>query len=186
MIVALAGRRADTPGASPRRFPLRNVHGVRERLVGLLKARRATTLVSSAACGADLVAQDAARSLGIRRIVVLPYAPAIFRERSVIDRPGDWGRAYDTLIVEVQSGLVELVQLHETQSPDESHRAFAATNTAIIERAEQLAREAGERESILAIVVWDGASRGPDDLTDEFRRQALARAVPVVEVSTVD
>ena len=117
---------------------------------------------------------------------MLPYAPAIFRERSVIDRPGDWGRAYDTLIVEVQSGLVELVQLHETQSPDESHRAFAATNTAIIDRAEQLAREAGEREPILAVVVWDGVSRGPDDLTDEFRRQAVARAMPVVEVSTVD
>ena len=119
-------------------------------------------------------------------MVVLPYAPDVFRERSVVDRPGEWGPAYDTLIAESLSGLVELVILHSAQSPDESYRAFAATNTAIIDRAEQLAREASERESILAVVVWDGASRGPDDLTDEFRRQALARAVPVVEVSTVD
>ena len=186
MIVALAGRRVDAPHASPERFSLKNVPRVRERLATLLSARHATALVSSAACGADLVAQDAARSLGLRRIVVLPYPPGLFRERSVIDRPGDWGASFDALIAESQSGLVELVTLDQPQSAAASYQAFAATNDAILDRAQQAAREALESESLLAVVVWDGAPRGPDDLTDHFRHEASARGASVIELSTLD
>ena len=91
MIVALAGRRIDKPDADAPRFPLTSVDLVRGRLHHLLSVKKVTTLVCSAACGADLLALAAARDLGIRRRVILPFTRERFRVTSVVDRPGDWG-----------------------------------------------------------------------------------------------
>src|ERR1700687_257733 len=99
-IVALAGRRVDPVDADTRRFPLENVTLVRKRLSELFVAERATALVSSAACGADLAALEAAERLGLRWRIVLPFAPERFRQTSVIDRPGDWGPVFDRLIAQ--------------------------------------------------------------------------------------
>ena len=96
--IALAGRRIDAPDAETPRFPLANVPLVRDRLRAFFVERGAGTLVCSAACGADLVALEAAESLGMRRRIVLPFDPARFRQTSVTDRPGDWGPTYDRLV----------------------------------------------------------------------------------------
>src|SRR5688500_11638506 len=98
MVIALAGRRIDAEGAEIRRFPLQNVDTVEQRLHVFLERNGSTTLVSSAACGADLLAQAAAGLLGIRRLVILPFERDRFRETSVTDRPGDWGQAYERLL----------------------------------------------------------------------------------------
>jgi len=97
-VVALAGRRIDAPGADPPRFPPERVPAVRQRLVDMLAAERAAVLVCSAACGADLVALEAAERLGLRRRIVLPFAAERFRTTSVTDRPGDWGPLFDRMI----------------------------------------------------------------------------------------
>src|SRR5581483_7775479 len=94
-VVALAGRRIDGAKTQPPRFPLNQVHEVSRRLGDALRKVRAVALVCSAACGADLVALKEAEQLGLRRRIVLPFAKDKFRETSVIDRPGDWGRIYD-------------------------------------------------------------------------------------------
>jgi hypothetical protein len=65
-VIALAGRRIDAPDAETPRFPLAAVPFVREQLDALFADRGATALVCSAACGADLVALDAATELGLR------------------------------------------------------------------------------------------------------------------------
>lgn len=186
MIVALAGRRVDARDSETPRFPLRNVGLVRDRLRELLREHDARTLVSSAACGADLIGQDVARDLGLRRVVVLPYPVDVFRERSVTDRPGDWGALYDEIIAGVGGENGELVELNEPQDSDASQQAFIAVNKAILERAEQLVDETGEVEGMLAVILWDGASRGSDDLTDHFRGEALARGAKIAEVPTTD
>ena len=92
MIIALAGRRVDSADAKESRFPLRNVERVRTRARAVLKEKGATTLVSSAACGADLIAVSEAGQLGLRRRVILPFGRSRFQESSVTDRPGEWGR----------------------------------------------------------------------------------------------
>jgi hypothetical protein len=74
------------------------VPAVRQRLVDMLAAERAAVLVCSAACGADLVALEAAERLGLRRRIVLPFAAERFRTTSVTDRPGDWGPLFDRMI----------------------------------------------------------------------------------------
>ena len=58
---ALAGRRADTPGDTPARFPQRNVSIVEERIAAFFRVESVDRLVCAAACGADLVALAAPR-----------------------------------------------------------------------------------------------------------------------------
>src|ERR1019366_7008755 len=103
MIIALAGRRVDSADAKESRFPLRNVGIVRTRARAALKEIGATALVSSAACGADLIALSEAGKLGLRRRVVLPFERSRFRDTSVTDRPGDWGPLYDQVLDAVRS-----------------------------------------------------------------------------------
>jgi hypothetical protein len=186
MIITLAGRRIDAQDASVVRFPLEVSPAVRTHIRALLKEQGATMLVSSAACGADLLALEAAGELGLRRRVILPFAPAKFRASSVIDRPGDWGRVFDRVIADVErSG--DLVLMDEQA---EAQAAFRSTNRAILDEAQKLAtrrrrgaRTAQERH-ILAVIVWDGQPRGEIDLTLDFANQARARSIPVAEVLT--
>lgn len=182
MIVTLAGRRTDPQNALPARFPLEQSASVRAAIEQLLKDHQATALVSSAACGADLLALEVAGRLGIRRRVVLCFAPERFRATSVIDRPGEWGPLYDRVIAEVQAAgdLVLLAEEHEDVA------TFLRTNQAILDEAQKLAREArGEDGELLAVLIWEGKARGEEDVTAHFRAEARARAIPTAEILTL-
>lgn len=178
MIAALAGRRIDAADAVAPRFPLANLNVVRERLVTALKAQKVDTLVCAAACGADLLSLDVAGELGLRRRIILPASRATFREESVVDRPGEWGRLFDLITDEVtHSG--DLMEL----SVGEGQQAFLKANRAVLDEAESLAAMDGF--NALAIIVWDGSSRGVDDVTFDFLNTARERGFGIVEVLTL-
>jgi hypothetical protein len=179
MIIALAGRRIDAPGADTSRFPLANVATVRARIRSLLVECQAHAVVCSAACGADLLALEAAGELGLRWRVVLPFARDSFRETSVVDRPGDWGALFDQILDAVELGG-DLVVLGYTEG-DEA--AYPATNRVILEQAGALAEPL--RQPIGAVVVWDGAARGADDVTAAFLQEAQHRGLPVWQIPTL-
>ena len=178
-VAALAGRRIDAADAATARFPLANTELVRGRLQALLRAEQSDALVCSAACGADLIALDVAGALGLRRRVVLPFAPERFRETSVTDRPGDWGPLFDRIIGEVRA-KGDLVVLGLDEGDDAT---YAAANEAILNEAETLA--GGEPSQVVAIIVWEGAlaRRGRSDRG--FATLARARGHPVREVLTI-
>lgn len=174
MIVALAGRRVDAEDATTPRFPTANVGLVRDRLRALFRAHAANGLVASGACGADLIAHEVARELGMRRVMILPFPSPVFRERSVTDRPGDWGPLFDDLLADARvSG--EVVELDLSVDKEQSNAAYLRANEVLLDRA-------GVRA--LAVVVWDGTSRGPDDVTAAFANQAKARGLTSVEILT--
>jgi hypothetical protein len=177
-VAALAGRRIDAADAASARFPLANTEVVRARLQALLRAEQSRALICSAACGADLIALDVAGALGLRRRIVLPFAPERFRETSVTDRPGDWGLPFDRIIEEV-GAEGDLVVLGLDQGDD---GAYAAANEAILNEAQALA--GGAPSEVVAIIVWEGRSRGEGDLTEGFATLARARGHPVREVLT--
>jgi hypothetical protein len=178
MVIALAGRRVDAAGAVPARFPRENVPRVEERLRRELEATGARALVCSAACGADLVALAVARELRLKRRAVLPFPVARFRETSVVDRPGEWGSQFDGVVRELrQAG--DLVILDAGRQPPDP---YLAANSGILDEAQTLARET--RDEVLAFLVWDGQSRGDDDVTAAFGDEARRRGLRVVEVST--
>ena len=187
MIIALAGRRIDPRGAAVPRFPLENSQAVREKIRRLFLEKQATALVSAAACGADLLALDAAGELGIQRHIVLPFAPPRFRAASVIDRSGEWGSLFDRIVSEVQAAG-NLVVLNEEKEDDE---VYVLTNRAILDEAQSLMHRQFQTKNeslandILALIVWDGQSRGEGDLTLDFASEARARAIPVTEILTI-
>ena len=118
VIVALAGRRVDPTDAHDVRFPPDNTGLVEERLRDLFRSHDVIALVSSAACGADLIAQRVARSLALQRVMVLPFPPAVFRERSVCDRPGNWGPEFDALLDDARAGQNEVLEWNAAQNHD--------------------------------------------------------------------
>src|SRR4051794_17846073 len=101
-VIALAGRRIDAEDADSPRFPARNIPAVRNRLAELLVREKALALVSSAACGSDLIGLEEAERIEIRRRIVLPFSQGKFRATSVVDRPGDWGSSFDRLVAQAE------------------------------------------------------------------------------------
>lgn len=178
MVVALSGRRIDPTNAPHPAFPLENVEAVRGRLLRVLADLAAAILVCSAACGADLLALEAAETLGARRRIVLPFDPAIFRETSVVDRPGDWGPAFDRCVraAEASGDLVNLAL-------PQAEESYAQANAFILEEAVRLAGAA--RDRVTAMLVWDGVAKGEADHTVWLGNSARATHLNVVDVSTL-
>jgi hypothetical protein len=178
-VVVLAGRRIDAAEAEAPRFPARNLATVEERISELLRESDARVLVCAAACGADILALEAAGRMDIRRRVVLPYGRELFRKTSVDDRPGEWGARYDRLLDEI-AARGDLVVLGFDQG---DNTTYLATNSAIIDEACKIAD--AQQHEILAVIVWDKESRGEDDVTAAFRSEAVNRGLRVTDVRTI-
>lgn len=178
-IVALAGRRIDAPGAAQLRFPVANTQQVLDRIREALSTQEVSVLVSSAACGADLLGLEAATQLGMRRRIVLPFPREIFRSTSVIDRPSDWGIPYDRILDDVERAGDLVVLGHRYDDAN----AYTATNEAILNEAVSLGKLL--ERPVIALVVWDGQSRGPDDITENFLNEAARRGIQAYHVSTL-
>lgn len=181
MIVAVAGRRIDASGAQPPRFPLEYLQRAERNIADALERLGATAVVSSAACGADLLALQVARERGLRRRIVLPYRPEWFLEDSVTDRPGSWEALYWSLIEEARASD-DLVTLDFARGSDD---AFRAASEMIVSEAQRLASEASPDDPTAALgglIVWEGAPRGPDDITAHLKER-LERAGAHIEVA---
>ncbi|MBV9762270.1 MAG: hypothetical protein JO340_17050 [Acidobacteriaceae bacterium] len=176
MVIALAGRRIDAPRARELRFPIRRETLVAARIRRFFEERKASALVSSAACGADLLALEIAGQLSLRRRVVLPFPPSRFRETSVEGCPGDWGPRYDRVLSTVHDVMVLGYQENDPSS-------YRRANQVILEEAAALAR--GLRQPSCAVAVWDGHSRGSDDATAQFLSVARASCFDIAEIQTL-
>lgn len=164
-VVALAGRRIDAQDADTPRFPLTEEMYVARKILRRFRQERVERLICAAACGADILALEAAEKLAIPATIVLPFAAHIFRNTSVTDRGGNWGERFDHLVAtaRARNDLVEL----GLNADDEN--AFIATNERIVRMAKTL-----KFHRQLAFVIWEGRSRGEDDSTAEFLCIALS------------
>ncbi len=185
MVTALAGRRIDARNSASPRFPLENAAAVADRIRSCFQSRKISTLVCSAARGADLLALEAAGELGVRRCVVLPADIASFRASSVVDglageRQGGypWGAIFDRILETVDQNGDLIVSANEAAG----HESYLAANLAILDHAARLALPAKE---VLATVVWNLASRGPGDVTAAFRDEAMLRGLRIEDISTL-
>jgi hypothetical protein len=178
MVIALAGRRIDSSKAKRARFPLKNVSLVEKRISFLLDEKKPHALVCSAANGVDLLALQSAEERKIESYVILPFPLKLFRSTSVTDRPGKWGKRFDHLVEELpQENIISLGLL------DPGAEAYWAANRAIFEHALRIAHK--RQVNLTAVIVWDGSSRGPHDMTLDFKRTAIEQNLPVLEISTL-
>ena len=175
-VIALAGRRPDPENAQERRFRADWTPHVGCEIRNALEQFQATALVCSAACGTDLLGLEAAGELGIHRRIVLPFDRDLFRTTSVVDRPGRWGDLYDRILNEVQA--TEDVVVLGCDPADVN--AYLTTNKSILMEANSMAQN--RNELLRALVVWDGNSRGPDDVTARFLQSAMEAGIPTTEI----
>ena len=184
-VIVMAGRRIDAADAREVRFPPSRIVDVTIEIHSMLRRLRREVVVTSAACGADLIALNVARSLGMRRRIVLPFAPEEFRATSVVDRPGDWRDIYDDMIASaVKAG--DLVIANQTLDRAD---AFTMANRRLIEEAFALSGQPTsgriQKTRLSAAVVWEGQSRGPGDFTADFIELVKARGLTVEEIKTL-
>jgi hypothetical protein len=186
-VVALSGRRVDAVGETHPRFPLECVPMVQDRIREVLKRTRARVLVCSAAGGADLLAMEVARELGLSVRVILPEPRRKFRKTSVVDRPGDWGEVFDR-----QMDLAEREgAVHRMKPVTNSNNAgYISALKVILDQAAGCAIHTPKGEAadvpgrVTALVVWDGQSWGEQDVTAAFLQQARDCSLSVREVIT--
>ncbi|HEX8248335.1 MAG TPA: hypothetical protein VF599_09200 [Pyrinomonadaceae bacterium] len=185
MIIALAGRRIDESETKTPRFPLQNVPLVKKRLKTLFIEHKAARIVCSAACGADLIALEAADELNLKLHIVLPFEPEIFLETSVNDRPGDW----ESLFKRIYSKAERVIIL---KSNNDDEEVYLEVNRRILEEAAALCNQRNSQQAIgqssgnnvIAVIVWEGTSRGKDDITEKFALAAKTRNYKLAQILT--
>lgn len=188
-VVAVAGRRIDPEPAEIVRFPFDRVGAVETALRQLFEEVGAAAVVSSAACGADLLALKAAGSLKIPTRIILPFNETDFKQTSVLDRPRKafWSEMFDSAIAAARAHG-EVVVLRG----DKDEADYSMANKAIIETALSMVsgRAAkGETRALgrqpVAVLVWEGKARSGSDLTDEFRQLATKASFEIRTVLTI-
>src|SRR5215470_3359344 len=99
-VAAVAGRRIDPELAEVRRFPFEQIPKVERELRRLFEEIGISVLITSAACGADLLALKVAGELAIPVQIILPFSLGRFKAISVLDRPHPdyWGNLFDQAI----------------------------------------------------------------------------------------
>ena len=160
MIVVFGGVQADPPGTAPYRFPASQVEDVSERVRTLLFSMQPRLLVGAAASGSDLVFLDQALGLGLKPVIVLPFAADRFRQTSVESRGADWVRRYERVLAEVSTGRAELEILDES----EDDGVYLRTNGHLLARASQLRLDGEE----IVVVVLRPAGRDGSSVTDDL------------------
>jgi hypothetical protein len=187
-VVALGGRRIDPEPTLTRRFPFDQVDRIRVEISDQLRRSHAVALVCSAACGADLIALETAQGMGVRTRIILPFSAARFRQTSVVDRPRPefWGSIFDR-VTSVARAHGDLVELDIAEGAD----AYSSANDIVIDEARKLAgvNDHGQSRgslSLIALVVWEGASRGGDDNTYNFVELAQHSGFRVEQVLTLN
>ena len=156
-VAALAGRMFDDPAGET------SMQSLAIQLRRCFIEEGIGVLVCSAARGADLVALDVAGDIGIRRVVVLPFAERRFRETSVAKAGTEWGDLYDRIIVDVRQRGDLIVN-------DPEDATYEKANERILDEARTMAQ--GNRP--LAVVVWEGQPRAGSDTSAAFRQAAAA------------
>jgi hypothetical protein len=96
-----------------------------------------------------------------------------------VDRPGDWAQRYDRALDEIERQGDLSVLGYEPTDPS----AYARTNAAIVDEALRISRQ--EKKVAQALIVWDGKSRGAEDVTAHFLDEARAKGMRVLEVLTL-
>jgi hypothetical protein len=173
-VIVQAGRRVDGANAETACFPVANVNLVKDRIKAGLLENKPLALVSSAACGTDLVALEVAEQIKIDRFILLPSLPAEFRASSVTDRLGNWGDLFDRLM---KTSHVEVLTLPEGQ------QGYLETNLKLLDKAQSMAKK--RDVEVKAMVAWNQESKGPDDVTAHFLEQARLRYLPIINISTL-
>lgn len=171
-VVVFSGHMIDRPGRAHDRFPAHMEAAVRAAMVEWLSRRNALVGFSSAACGADILFQEALESLGGERHVVLPYLPEEFAADSVdIGVGGEWRNRFDKVLDTAR------VVIASSSRPLAGGVAYEYANHIV--HGLGLVRAAELETGLLGFAAWDGAAGDGAGGTASAVSQWLQRGVQV-------
>lgn len=171
-VVVFSGHMIDRPGRENERFPAHMEAAVRAAMTDWLARRNALVGFSSAACGADILFQEALESLGGERHVVLPYLPEEFAADSVdIGVGGDWRNRFDKVLETAR------VVIASSSRPLAGSVAYEYANHLV--HGLGLVRAAELETRLLGFAAWDGAAGDGVGGTASAVSQWLRRGVQV-------
>jgi hypothetical protein len=170
-VVVVSGHMVDAPDRPRARFPPDQVPrvaaAVRDALDGW-GVGDSTTLITSGARGADLLAAEAAHARGATVRMLLALPPEEFEEASVALPGTDWAERFRAML-----GLAEVEVVEHPPGAD----PFEHTNTRIIEVARAIDPEP------YAVIVWNGQEGdGPGGTRDFVSRLGHSMSDPRVRV----
>lgn len=171
-VVVFSGHMIDRPGRAHDRFPAHMEAAVRAAMVDWLSRRNALVGFSSAACGADILFQEALESLGGERHVVLPYLPEEFAADSVdIGVGGEWRNRFDKVLDTARMVIAS------SSRPLAGGVAYEYANHIV--HGLGLVRAAELETGLLGFAAWDGAAGDGAGGTASAVSQWLQRGVQV-------
>jgi hypothetical protein len=103
---------------------------------------------------------------------------------SVTDRePADeWGALFDRIVDE----LTATDDLLTLEGAEAGQQAYEAVNRTILDEASRLAQNfhgsEGSSRDVLVVAVWEGESRGAEDLTAALLEEAQTRGFQTTEI----
>ena len=185
MIVALAGRRIDKPDAKTPAFPLENIGKVRAELFSFLDKNSVTHLVSSGACGADLLGLEVAIKLKISCHLILPFEKEIFVAKSVSDCLEN--EMWEAMFKKSYTFLEENQDVTILSISPEDEDKYQKTNKAILNKVESLSNSLKKTEEYLssnsvpkkiALILWEGKpkTKFKEDETVDYTENILDSA----------
>lgn len=167
--IVFTGHMIDLPERASPRFPA----ALEAAAAAAIRTRIARAMApgmigfASGARGGDILFHEAARSLGLPTMVVLPFAADIFEATSVAGVPsGDWSRRFRDL----WNGTDEAHRL-DLGLPEEDE-SFAICNARLIDLA-------AARGRFHLIALWDRKPSGLPGGTDDLVRRAQAQGAAV-------
>jgi len=164
-VVMFVGHMIDRPSRSQPRFPAPLEPAVKAEIQQRLKRLDAGFGYSSAACGSDILFQEAmGERKGAERHILLPFAAQDFRQESVDGvAGGHWGRRFDQILqgARVRTACAEKLE--------HGSIAYEYANLMLHGIASARARRLGDE--LIGLAVWNGEEGdGPGGTADVVRR----------------
>jgi len=180
-VVVFSGHMIDQPDRPSPRFPSELTGPVLETIREWLKMHHALIGYSSAACGADLLFQEAIQELGGESRIVLPYAAEQFAGDSVQFAGADWSKRYDKVIENATQLVIASPQRMSGDGITYDYSNLILHGLASV----RIAELQSDRRKPLGLVVWDGRpGDGPGGTASVVHRwRGLGMDVDQIDVS---
>jgi class 3 adenylate cyclase len=150
VVVVFAGHMIDQPGRRQPRFPAALEPRVSRKIKALLERLDARIGYSSAACGADILFQEAMQRQGGEANIVLPFKQDAFKQTSVAIIPGSaWGRRFDKVLKRATR-----VVLASDNAASANEVVYEYAN--LLQYGLARLRAAMLNTRVVPMVVWDG------------------------------
>lgn len=175
MIFIYAGSQPDAEDRAEARFPRGAEDETKMRIRGLLQDLKPKQIFGALAAGADIIIAEAAREEGIPFRALLPFDVDTFRRTSVSDRGERWVQRYDRLVRETE---VECLDSEVQES------AYTDHNAVMLDRAQKIAEEQGERLWCLLIRPTPDPTR-PESVTDDMAARAEGRGILTLDINPI-